>query len=436
MTIMQPLEILFICNKPEVSQDANTIVDHIEAFEQYSHHRIHLLSMFGKIPQALDLNRFDVLIIHYSSSLLYDHFIAQQSKQRIAAFSGLKVVFVQDEYRQINKMNAELRALNIDVLFTCFPETEFKAIYGSLNTASIYNNLTGYVPERFTTVKGQIPIKDRPLHVGYRGRKLPYWLGALAHEKSQIVDKWLQHPATKSLQVDLSYHEKDRLYGHAWVDYLSSCKATLGVESGASVMDFTGDLEKTIDAHQSVYPQDSFLCVQEKYLLNAEGQHKLNQISPRCFESIALKTVLVLYEGEYSGILIPDKHYISLKKDFSNIEVVVNKLLDDDFLQQMADRAFVDIAMNPKYGYRSFIQRVDEIIDREYLVRNKHREQEAYLTHEYLKASRPLFQWKPYAYKCYKSLPRWLQLSIRMLIRSNTLKPYLINLMRRIVQSR
>ncbi len=376
------LNILLLCNKPPVGQDANTIVDHIEAFENYSEHTIWTYSNLGDFSKKLDLSKFDAIIIHYSLFILSKRYLTRSAKKKLRDYTGMKVIFIQDEYRKINQMVDELAYLDIDVLFTCFPESEFENIYpsGKLPRLSKYNNLTGYVPERFTQCTDQPLIHKRSIHVGYRGRELPYWYGTLGYEKYDIANKWAQYVPKGALKTDISCLETDRIYGRKWKQFLTSCKATLGVESGTSVMDFTGELERQVDAHQMAHPKDSFESVQKQYFLEKEGLHKLNQISPRCFEAIALKTVLVLYEGEYSGILTPGRHYIVLKKDFSNISEVVEQLRDDEFLQNMADTAYQEIALNPQYSYQTFIKRVDDIIQHEFIERGACKAQVSYDT--------------------------------------------------------
>jgi hypothetical protein len=416
------LNILLLCNKPNVGNDANTIVDHISAFEDYSNHHLWLCSNLGHLPDRLALERFDVLIIHYSMCLLNNNYISAESKTKICKYKGLKVVFIQDEYRQINKMNEILQFLNIDVLFTCFPESEIEKIYFAkqLKAVSKYTNLTGYIPARLLENNHQAPIQERPIDVGYRGRKLSYWYGELAFEKWNIVDKWFKHVAEEELKTDLSYNESDRLYGEKWIQFLSSCKTTLGVESGTSVMDFTGDLEKAIELYQLSHPTESFFEVQQKYLLAHEGKHKLNQISPRCFEAISLKTVLVLYEGEYSGILVAGRHYIMLKKDFSNIQEVLNYIRDDDLLQEMAERTYQEIALNPEYSYKAFVNRVDEVISSEFLLRNKATVQCPYEESEYQKVLKYVTlknKLKIYPMWVYQRLPNSLRLLVKFIVR-------------------
>ncbi|WP_207385440.1 hypothetical protein [Legionella erythra] len=322
-------------------------------------------------------------MIHYSISLVNDYYISPQSKALLRDFTGLKIMFIQDEYRQINKIVSEIDYLKIDVLFTCFPPEEMSKIYcpSKLPFLSLYSNLTGYIPERLLDFPpARIPLTaQREIDVGYRSRKVPYWLGQLGYEKWHIVEQWQQLAEKNSgLKTDISYYEQDRIYGDNWVRFLLTCKTTLGVESGASIMDFTGQLQTLVDFHQATYPDDSFEKIQKIYLREHEGLYKLNQISPRCFEAIALKTVLVLYEGDYSGILTAGQHYIPLKKDFSNIQEVIAKIKNTAYLQAMANKAYEDIALNSQYHYSSFIQRFDDIITNEFKQRDKRKAAQPY----------------------------------------------------------
>ena len=82
----------------------------------------------------------------------------------------------------------------------------------------------------------------------------------------------------------------------------------------------------------------------------------MNQISPKIFESISLLTALILFECSYSDIVKPYVHYIPLKKDYSNVEELFEKLFDDEYLKQLTDQAFNDIILSQKYSYQHFIK--------------------------------------------------------------------------------
>ena len=85
-------------------------------------------------------------------------------------------------------------------------------------------------------------------------------------------------------------------------------------------------------------------------------------MSPRHFEAAATKTLQIMFEGNYSNIFIKDVHYLSLKKDFSNLEEIIDKLKDKDLRKKITDKAFKDIILNEKYSYTTFIKELDKNI--------------------------------------------------------------------------
>ena len=378
---VKPLKILLLCNRPSKGADASTVTDHLDAFVNFSRHRVTQLSFLRRLPSRLKLERFDVVVIHYSIAIGYlrEHYINAESQARIRAFDGLKVVFIQDEYRSVHSVWESLENLRADVLFTCVPEGEIEKVYpeGVLPQVTKVNTLTGYVPQNLVR---RVPrkIADRPIDAGYRSRKPPFWLGRLGYEKREIASTFINRAEGTGLKLDISCEEADRIYGAPWIDFVSSCKAMLGVESGASVFDFTGGLQKTVDEFTAANPGADFEAVHKQFLQTYEGKIMLNQISPRCFEAAALGTVMVLYEGEYSGILKPGRHYIPLKKDFSNFDEVVELLRDNKALQEMADLTREEIALNPQYSYQSFIENFDMVVEAKFSEQGKQQVKKAY----------------------------------------------------------
>ena len=364
-----PLNILLLCNRPARSAEASTVTDHLDAFLRYSRHRVQPLSFIRELPSAIDLTQFDAVVIHYTVAIGYlsDHYISPASKQRISDFHGLKAVFIQDEYRAVNKVHEALRLMGMHLLFTCVPDGEVARVYPDADLPGMtkVTNLTGYVPDSLVN-QPVPPIAERAIDVGYRTRKPPYWLGELGFEKWDIADRFAAHARDSGLRLDLSYHEADRLYGSAWTRFIAQCKAMLGVESGASVFDFEGTLQSRVDEYVALHPAATFHEVQEKFLKPYEKLIRLNQISPRCFEAAALRTGMVLYEGEYSGILKPRRHYVPLRKDFGNFGEVFEAVRDPVALQRMADCAYEEVARNEAYSYRSFVRRFDEAMAREF----------------------------------------------------------------------
>ena len=364
------MEILFLTNRPSANTQAATVTEYLDALLKYSKHNVHEISMLHDFPARIDLNRFDVVISHYSLSIgpLLKHYFGEDLVGKLKQFKGLKAAFLQDEYREIKTYWKHINELGINVLFSCVPEDEIPKVYPSAKVPNlrVINVLTGYVPEALLKLEVE-PVAKRPIDVGYRTRKMWYWLGALAYEKWFISEEFKRRAKAEplGLNLDLSTREHERLYGDAWTKFVASCRTVIGVESGASIIDFDGQLERRVDQYVSEHPQATFEEVSELFLKDYEGSLRLHQISPRCFEAAALRTPMVLFEGEYSKVLEPGRHFIVLKKDFSNFEEVVTKIKDHEYLQQMADRTYQEVALNPRWSYREFIRIIDQVIDDE-----------------------------------------------------------------------
>ena len=163
------------------------------------------------------------------------------------------------------------------------------------------------------------------------------------------------------MTCDISSEEKDRIYGNEWIDFISNCKATLGTESGASIIDFSGKIEYDVNCWQAFHPFSDFDDVPAS-LLVADGEIDLQVISPRCFEAAALGTVMILYRGEYSGILKPDRHYLALEKDFSNVDEIIRKLKNDQLLTETAQNTYSDLIQTGDFSYKTFIKKFDDEI--------------------------------------------------------------------------
>lgn len=355
---LPPLNLLLLCDAHE--RIAATVYDHLAALETHSRHRYHRLSMLGDIPPALDLDRFDGVVIHYTLFACNDRYLSPAARARLAAFRGLKAMYIQDEYRVVDASIEAMREIGVDLVFTCVPAPEIDKVYPAAKLPGVakVNVLTGYVPERLAE-RPVTPTAERPIDIGYRGRNVAPWLGRLGQEKQQIGMRLMAEAPCWGLDVDISFREEDRLYGGAWVDFVSRCKAMLGVESGASVFDFTGEIQRNVERHLWARPDTPYEELRRRYFADAEDRIDLAQISPRCFEAAALRTLMILYEGRYSGVLEPWRHYVPLKKDHSNMAEIVGVLRDPRHLTEITEWAYREIALNPRYSFAHAVNEAD-----------------------------------------------------------------------------
>jgi len=340
----------------------NTVYEHLSSFRKYSkftHFYVHAADETPKIDWKL----IDIIVIHYSLRVAHDAITSNLSDQ-IRRFKGLKVLFVQDEYENTNKTYFAINSLGINLVYTCVPEEHIQKIYPKekfLNVKFI-STLTGFsidsknIPQKIT------PIKDRRCLIGYRGRNLPYWYGDLGQEKIKIAEVMMAESIRRNLYVDISCDDDKRIYGDKWTNFIKKNKATLGTESGSNIFDFDGNIKKKFIDFSNLYPFVDYIDARKRVLRGKKEFNIMNQISPRIFEAITLKSALILFEGKYSGVIKPFIHFIPLKKDFSNIDNVFDKLKDDNYLQLMVDRAFKDVILSGLYTYSSFINNYDKQI--------------------------------------------------------------------------
>lgn len=359
------LNLLLLCDFND--RTAGTIVDHIRGIRDHSKHKVYVLSSMGELPVRLDLSKFDGIIIHYSLVACLDAFIGPNTRRAIREFQGIKVVFIQDDYRFIDMTVAALRDLQIHVLLGLAPPDIIDQVYPPEKLPGVLRLtvLAGYVPEHLTR-RNAPPLLDRPIDVGYRARKLPAWLGSHGKEKWVIAERFLSDVEGLDLKCDISTREADRIYGPDWIQFVTNCKAMLGTESGSGVCDFTGEIQLAVENHLSRHPMATFEELRDLYFIEEDGRIMMNVISPRCFEAAALRTLMILYEGSYSGRLVPWRHYVPLKKDHSNIEEVVSILRNPARAQQIVDNAYQEVALNRTNWFESMVAELDVAIDQRF----------------------------------------------------------------------
>jgi len=360
------LRALLLCDYRAIN--AATIIDHINALYEYSELEIHPFNPVwhqGELPAWVPLESFDVIVVHYSLYLLGDAYLSEKSKQKLAWYSGLKALFIQDEYRAVDLIAREVARCGIDLVFTCLDEAVAKQIYQRYEPkVKCVRVLTGYVPEKLKLLPPK-EISERKIDVFYRGREYPPYHGKFGKEKAEIGALFRNHTRGRGLRYDIASSEHRRLYGIHYTEAIRSSRATLAVESGCSTFDDTGQLFTTCDMILQLMGKRRRKDAEEhckQVYQNSLDLYPIAQISPRCFESIVLGTLLILYEGSYSGVLTPWKHYVPLKKDFSNIDDVVRVLKNDDACIKIIATAYAEIGCNPKYSFKKLAFIFDQAV--------------------------------------------------------------------------
>jgi hypothetical protein len=359
-----PLNVLILYDQRSVF--TNTVREHLDSFARFSRHRFAYAHAAADGPLTFSLDRFDVVILHYSIRLAFDWHLSPEFAWALRSFRGLKALFIQDEYDHTWTACRWIEQLGVSLVFTCVPLEHVRDIYSKVDhrRVTFVPTLTGYLPIDAELERHVKPLPERPVVIGYRGRALPFRYGRLGQEKLTIGVRMKHVCRDRNIPHDIEWTEDKRIYGDAWVDFVASCRATLGTESGSNVFDFDGSLTVQVNAALAANPKVTYEEIEGRFLAGKELDGVMNQVSPRIFEAVALRTGLILFKGTYSGVVRPDEHFIPLKKDFSNVDEVLRRVRDDSELSAMTDRAYRHVIQSGTYTYPAFIRSVDAILDR------------------------------------------------------------------------
>lgn len=355
--------VLVFADGPSLKVQA--IVEHLKSFEEFSRHEVSYAWATGGNVCQVDFGVYDAVIIHYSVRLSVPGHLAPEFDFGLTHYRGLKILFIQDEYDNVESTRSYMERIAFDVVFTCVPPEYCDAVYPKARfpKTRFIHNLTGYVPDSLVErYRHASDPTTRETMIAYRGRDLPYWYGDLGQEKQMIGVRVRELAEQAGLKCDIEWASDKRIYGEDWYDFMVSARATLGTESGANVFDFDGRLPEKIQQFVTDNPGTTYDAVKKRFFLDQEGKIVMNQVSPKIFEAVAARTLLILFEGTYSGVVEPWTHFLPLKKDFSNFPEVLRLMRDDALVREMTDRAYQDVIVSGRYSYRSFIAMVDDVI--------------------------------------------------------------------------
>jgi hypothetical protein len=346
--------------------------DHLWSFQRYAENcRCFYVNVaFGGVPDYLGSVKFDLIIFHWSfvgARVDRDWFKKTLKRiENVKRFSGVRVTMPQDEFVSMDLLCDFIDEFNIETVFSVAPESEWSKIYRTVDTnrTNFIRVLTGYLDERLVRKWGVLAEHktDRSIDIGYRTVSQAIW-GRFNLIKGQIAELFENSPRDHGLRVDIMVGAQHFKMGDDWLMFLSSCRYTLGIEGGSSLLDWDGSLSQAIYSHLRVHPNASFDELERECIPpGKDGEIAVVAISPRHLEACLTRTAQILVEGEYNGILKPDTHFIPLKKDFSNVGEVLSLIKDETRRRDMVERAYSDIVNSGQYTYRSMVRLVLAVV--------------------------------------------------------------------------
>jgi hypothetical protein len=344
-------------------RDASTVMEHVGAFGQHSRHRFWTVNTDLGFPSGLEELEFRAILIHYCVFGMGEYRLSPAWLDYLDRTSAYKIAFFQDECTRCQRRFRFLNEHSIDCVYTCLEPSEFAKVYGRYtNVGTLVSNVPGYVPDHLPEIGRRFTIPDaqRTVDVGYRGRPLPAYLGRGAMEKHEIGVRFAELARDSGLRLDVATGEADRLYGDNWYRFMAKCRCVLGVESGVSAFDLE---DEVFEEYSERLRQGEPVGLEDlSTLARWEDVVYYRTVSPRHFEAAALRVCQVLFEGRYSGALEPMVHYVPLKKDFSNLDEVVERIRDPELRRELTDNAYRDLIASGHWSYARLLEQVDDTL--------------------------------------------------------------------------
>jgi hypothetical protein len=349
------------------SMHVATTRQYLESFGRHSSWEVRYAHVTHGARISFDINQFDAIFHSYCARLCFGGHVSPSYAAALKAFRGVKLLAVQDEYDNTNILRDAIKEFGFHVVLTCVPADYISFVYPPemFPTTEFVTVLTGYVPEQIGGItRPAIPLAERPVVIGYRGRDIGGRYGQLGFDKYEIGRRMRQICVQRGISHDIELSEEKRIYGNAWYDFMGACRTMLGTESGSNVFDFDGSIDRAYREMSNTHGGRMSYEAFRPYVDARERQICMGQISPRIFEAAAVRTPLILFPGRYSDIIRPGEHYIELSKDFSNVDDVLAQVEDISALEIMAERTHQHLIASGKYSYERFVGYIEDIIER------------------------------------------------------------------------
>ena len=345
----------------------DTIATHLYCWRRYSKYRIVYVNIAFGFPWE-KLRRMRIAGVIFHTIFLGMRWSPATFAEKTALCAPLaeldvpKIAMPQDEFIRTDMLAEFLARMRITHLYTCAEERDWRKIYGrflDFSRVKVRTVLTGYIDEesqaRIDRMKRQTPGGPRRIDIGYRAWKAAYWLGEHGQHKVRVADSVGASARRRGMVVDSSQREQDVLAGDDWFRFMLDCRATVGVEGGASILDRDGSVKQRVEQYEKGHPGAGFEEVRGACFPGRDGELGLACISPRHLEACGTETCQILIEGGYNGILQPWQHYIPVAKDYGDVERALDALEDQSRVKAMVKRAYDAVVASGRWTYRAFV---------------------------------------------------------------------------------
>ncbi|CAM8410327.1 hypothetical protein MCEHALH13_00877 [Candidatus Methylopumilus universalis] len=322
------------------------------------HFNLHKMSWLDRFDFARRLQKAKVQAI----ILLHSTFSNQQNLRGLVLWvvsrsSVPKAYFIGNEYKHMPEKLLFAKKLGISLLLTQSNDNRVLSSYReALGCAVNFMPNTGIDTKIFYS---QNCFSKRSIDIGYRAYESSWYLGN--DEKKEIADYFKAYAIKQGLIVDISLDPKDRFDAKNYANFLNNCRGQIGTEAGGDYFELTDITRNKVNHYLSHNKQASWTDVKLAFFDHYGPAIPMRIISGRQVEAAACMTVQILFDGKYGGFFQPDNHYISLNKNFSNINEVMLKFNDVDYCSRITANAY-DVIMG-EFTYETLAKKFHVLIN-------------------------------------------------------------------------
>ena len=364
------LNVLILHDNHDLAQVRRTSFNHGFCLLKYAPWNNYTLqSIRDPVPAWLRSRHFDLIVLDTTFLCWRWTYPRDENFGRVLreyAFVGdsdaLKVALPQDEYDHQALLDQWMTDWRVDRIYSvCF---EHRDVLYPLSTgrSEIVEGMTGYIDDADVAMMSRAarPFEERGIDVGYRARSLPPYFGRFGRLKADIGDRFKTSFAGSGLRLDISVDGRDTFIGDDWLRFLGNCRFTLGCESGSSLLDPTGDINRACRAYLAEHPRAGFEEVEAACFSGQDLVRTYSAISPRIFEAALAGNCQILVAGSYMGVLRPDEHYIPWHLDAANDAALEPALGDWRRAKERVAACLGALLGNDRLHYRGFVR---ELLD-------------------------------------------------------------------------
>ena len=292
------------------------------------------------------IKEFDLIILMHS--VLGDNVeIIIPFEQVLKERTGKLLSFVGNEYDLMLKKKAFLQNVDADYIASQLPHEAHTFVYKELSAQLIDAphalNENIYRPSK----------SNKVYDIAFSGAKYGIFIGD--QERNNLIETMAN--LTPQLKNKINIGRNTNLPRNLWVELLQSAKATVGAEAGTYYLDRNGSLLEQSKEYVQQNPDANLDDLLEKIFDNTSIEYVSGKaISSRHFEPVGTKTCQILLEGNFNGILKEGEHYISVKKNISNLKDVIDVYSDHDLRNQIVERAYAYIS--EKHTYKNRVETI------------------------------------------------------------------------------